>query len=347
MSVPAVTGFRGYNCSMFTLFFPEPPVPNERDMDNFDYSLAPQIMLFWTSADQATLDWVTSIVRQHSTRGTERVRVALRLQQDQWNIPQHQLQDQLEEKQVWARGQIQWVLCRNEPDHGWDFTWQSRNWGNVRVSGELMSALERERLYTGRLINALSTLNIKLISPAYEMHGYTEDDKADPGLHTWRELNAPVYYGDEVYANGVHYYDTGWWVKDPMLPPGGVPVQGWQAYSEQLAAARVATKTNVDRFKHAVRFWSGFHHKLLCWDESNTFNSRMTEYEHMEACVGKSKVLLERNAAGHQIGERVMLYSPFASNGLGNAYPVQYIMREHRSYELVRQHMIAEGGYIG
>lgn len=361
-----------YGVDTFTLNFPE--LMDAQDWQNFADSLAPQVMCFLYPhpplAYFEQLRALTGSVRKRQTREgvvREHVRLVLFIDTafmiDACEHGAANLLDQLRRVEATVYpGTLVGVVLGNEWDRYGDpnrsLQWGSPNWGNGEEPGLPLgkkTVIDLARYCTREIADRIRATGstTKLITGAYSMRGFTEDDLADPGLHTWRELLAPVWYGSSIQGNAVHFYDYGWWVRDPERPQAvaenldvvaefmhGARIAN---YCEDLVAARLATKTNVDRFKHAVRFWSGYHHKQIYLRESNTNSGTMSEAEHMESCIGKSKVLLQHNSNGRQIGERVAMYSPFASNGLGNAYPSQYIMRSHDSYIMLAQHMVEEG----
>jgi hypothetical protein len=357
--------FAGYDASMFTEFFPQPPTP--RDLQNYERSLAPQVMLFWDNAeDMIPLFCRKRHIRKYKGKSTEEgTRFILRIPNDLAINHRAELAPQIQSKQQAARrtgGQIVAILCGNEYDLDWDMRWHAPDgtvpdWGNTLAAPEEPGLIDAQDAssYTLGTATELEFSGCDLVSAAFSMRGYTEDDAPDPGLFSWREDVGPSYYGygSPITGNGVHYYDTGWWEHDPNLPvytdttPSGqhtYTLAQLHDYAEALVGARLATQTNVQRFKHAVRFWSGFHHHLLYWDEVQTKNSKYTPAQHMEAIVGKSKLLIHaRNPLGYQLGERVAMLCGFTSNGLGNAYPAEYVMTDPACYEVVRQHMMEEG----
>jgi hypothetical protein len=342
-----------YNASMFTLFFAgeTEEILTPPDWQNLKKSLAPQVMLFWDHAKPEVLKRLNDIHRHNPYTGRqEPLRILLRLDNSDCSRDTGLLQDQLRDKIEDAN--ITAVFAGNEWDNAFDFRWHPpsgapADWGNQPRPGE-MSPIEIVARRVLHVAEALEDMGVEIISPGFTARGYTEDDAPDPGLHTWRELMAPVMYGYDspVTGNGVHFYDGGWWVKDPEPPELGKPITHEEvlAWGNALAGARVATSTNVSRFMQAVRFWSGFHHHLTYWDEVNTFNSGMTELEHMEACLGKSKLLIHHvNPEGYHLGERVAMLCPFVANGIPNQWPAQYLMRSAAAYEMVRLHMEEEG----
>lgn len=348
--------FDGYNASRFTMFYPD--AMSAEDMVNFKRSLSPQIMLFWDQATPDALKRLSQVVRHNPYTGKdEPVRVLLRLGEEAFNRDAGKLQDEAYDKT--AAGKVTTAFMGNEIDAPFSLRWHDRNgqsvdWGNTNGRGE-MSPLNQRVNKVLRAAGALDGVIDNLISPGYIMRGFSEDDAPDPGLYSWRELSAHVYYGygSPINGNGVHFYDYGWWLRDPAEPvPAKVNADGnlyleheaAEHWANALVGARVATWTNVSRFMHSVRFWSGFHHHLCYWDEVNTFNSALSEAEHIEACIGKSKLLIHhKNGEGYQLGERVAMYCPFTFNGIPNAYPAQYIMRSKETIEAIRAHMIEEG----
>ena len=346
---PKAPHLPAYDGRGWTLFFPEPP--DDLDMANFQRSLSPQVQLFWDTATPALLARFASIKRRR--RGVyEGVRIILRIMPKDLDRPRHVLRAQFEQKQHWAGGQIIAVLCGNEPDPQC-LRWHMPNgqpcaWSNEPDQPDGSSPWSREMALVLQCATNLDGYGIHLVSPAYQMHGLSPDDPADPGLFSLRELAQPVYYGYDspITANGVHYYDHGWWERDPPPPPEGATRERWIAWAITTAGAKIATHHNTSNFKQAVRFWSGYHHHIIFWDESNTFRTAYSEAQHMEACIGKSKILIhDRSAEGYRVGERVAMFSPFSSNGLANHYPAQYVMRDPGSYEMVRRHLIEDGGY--
>lgn len=341
-----------YNASMFTTFMAERPSPAELGM--FRHSLAPRVMLLWDQADDDTIIKLCDIPRYRSGNGhfADYTHLVLRMGPDVLMRTDEVIQAQWAQKQRSAGNLLDAIVVDNEWDEGICWRWHDTkgkacDWQNTPPGIGQMSLIERKAHMIGATAALLKrTLVSKhiptFVSAAYSMRGYTEDDAPDPGLFTARELTGPDYYGykSAISGNAVHYYDGGWYVPDPPYQP----VDGWRAYMERVVGARLATQTNVHRFKQAVRFWSGYHHYPTWWEEVNTMNSGMSEVEHMQACVGKSKLLIHSvNAEGYYLGERVACLAPFTTTGLGNAYPRQYVMSSADSYEVVRQHMMEEG----
>lgn len=346
-----------YDVSMFTGFYPG-GIPAE-DMAKFKRSLMPQVLLFWDQATPELLRELNQILRHNPVTGKdEPIRVWLRLDNPDLNRNPGILQGQLYNKL--DAGDVRGVFVGNERDDPWSFRWHDRagkpaDWGNRPTEPGEPSPLMRLAAQVLKTAEALDELVPHIISPGFRMRGFTEDDAPDPGLHSWRELMAPVLYGYDspINGNGVHFYDYDWWVKDPPMPTpiklnedGNLYLEIEEAgrWANALVGARVATWTNVSRFMQAVRFWSGFHHHLTYWDEVNTGNSRLTEQEHIEACIGKHKLLLHhQNGEGYRLGERVAMYCPFTFNGIPNAWPAQYLMSSMATAETVRAHLIEEG----
>lgn len=346
-----------YTAGGFTLSFPQGfEQDNGASWDNMIRSLTPQVQLFW---DQATLDVLKDLaavkrtVKRDGVNVQEPLRVILRLdaQQSDQMLAQD-IQGMYRQKAAMFGGNPP-VIIRNEQDPK-DLTWAATDWGIDDTPAWFF------RFKAKALTSILDGAGAPVILGALSMHGYTEDDAPDPGLFVWREkYTSPMAMS--VMGYGVHYYDGGWWVHDPEPKPQkaysqierhgetNFIVTGYyedelEAYINNLLGARLATQTNVQRFMQMVRFWSGFYHLPIYWDETNTNNGSMSQVEHMEACVGKSKLLIHHvNPTGVQLGARVAMLSPFASNGLANAYPAQYIMTDPACYEVVRQHMIEEG----
>jgi hypothetical protein len=331
-----------YTARGFTLSFPEPL--DQQDWGNFEWSLATNVQLWWDQANERQLRAFAMQRRMHRTRGVERVRVVLRLPNEHLRLPTHVLQSQLSDRIHWSDGAVVAVVAGNEQEpKGSGLRW-GRAWGNNPAPGDVASRVDVVRARMEHVLQSLAGYGVALVAGGYGQHGFREDDAPDPGLHTWREELLPVV--NRMHGHDAHYYEDDWWVRDPEPPDlnNGSNRAAWLEYSRRLVHARVATKTNVDRFMHWVRFMSGFHHTLVYIGECNVNRSSMSQVERMEACVGKSKLLAHhRNPEGVRLGERVAMFSPFTSNGLGNHYEPRYIMRDPRCYDVVRAHMVEEG----
>lgn len=336
--------FQGFDASMFTLFYPEPPDgDNGVDMTNLRESKVKRVMLLFGAA--RNLQWLDRY------RGFELV---LRLQDEDLRNP-YECQEVLR-RAVTHGARIVAVIVGNEIDANYDLRWRLPNgdpadWGNVGKPGEPSSLARRVDevvVAADNLEDVAAWAGITLVSPAYIMRGYTEDDAPDPGLHTWRELSAWAYYGynSAIKGNAVHFYDDGWRVPDPPGEDEHNPwtPAGWQDYAHRLAAARVATATNIQRWMQAVRFWSGYHHHLTWWDEVSCHGANLSANERMWTVTSKAEMLItHRNPEGYVLGERVAMFCPFVSNGTGKNYPAQYIMRDKDAYTTVRRFMEAYG----
>lgn len=341
-----------YSGRGFCLSFPEPMAAQDRT--NFVQSLSPYAMLWWgaSGADEGTLRFLGQQRRTYHGQ-EQRVGIVLRMDPAMLLHSTDLLLMQLDRQITLSNKAIVGVVVGNEhepPQPG--LRWHLPNgepvqdWGNrPRTPLRTDSLANITAVHVRRIAPVLRTRGIAVVAPGYSMHGYTEDDAPDPGLFSWREVT--IGMTNSMDAADVHYYDTDWWVRDPE-PPDAANInnpEAWREYANRLVGARTATQANVHRFMQAVRFWSGFYHVPIWWGEANTKNRRMGQMQHMEACVGKSKLLSgHRNPEGYLLGERVALFCPFTSNGLGNAYPAEYIMRDPRCYtEIVRPHLVAEG----
>ena len=338
-----------YTAKGFTLAFPEPM--DSQDRENFARSAAPNVQLWWGSsgADSGTLGWLG----QREVRapwGIEPVRIVMRIDEQDWHWYAHtpgKFSSDMAARQSLSNGRIVAVILGNEPEPPGDgLRWRQadgyrvEDWGNQGSP----SRIELYRVGLANMVRELASWNVQVVAGAYAQHGYTEDDAPDPGLFTWRELMLPIT--NRLHGHGAHYYGGGWWVRDPEQPDanGQFNPQAWREYARRLVGARLATQTNVNRFKHWVRFMSGFHHVPVWIDELNVTNGSMSQLEHMEAVIGASKLLAHaRNPEGYLLGERVAMLAGFTSNGLANHYPVQHIMRDPRCYALVVEHMHEEG----
>lgn len=366
--------FNGYTAQYFTGMYPDPL--SEAQWRSFKDSLMPQVQMFWDQADETQLRHFASIMHKYKdSEGRVTIsptRMILRvLPQDLGRIARAPSRADLRQKQIWANGNIVAVILHNELDFMdsegklIDERWHKRDgspgyWANKPNPLSGMSYLEQEAEKMLAAAVNLSGLVPNLVSGAFLSRGRTGDDAPTPGAYTKRELLAPYLYGynapapfnpdmlNPINANGVHDYDFGWWEHDPPLPVGnglgGYSLRDLTDYAQALAAARVATFANTETFKQMVRYWSSYHHHMLYWDEANTFRTAYSPEQHMEACVGKSKMLIHsRNSEGYQLGERVAMYSPFTFNGTPNEYPAQYIMDTEGTTEIVRVHMMEEG----
>lgn len=336
-----------YTADGFTLAYPEPLT--EEEWARFRHSLAPQVMLWWDQATAEVCGRFAQITRRHAERpGEQSVRIILRLPTEMLTQPMGPIRTELLYRQRVARGCIAALILGNEWDADLSFRWGAPTWGNQRPNNWEASPIEQWANRIGHAAHSLSGCGVALVSPAYRMRGFTEDDQPEPGLFTARELTGWDYYGyaSPIAGNAVHFYDYDWTHDDPPPPEASAETRAWVDWAARLAAVRVSNQVNVDRFKHWLRFWSGYHHHPLYIDESNTNNERWSAQQHMWACIEKSRLLIhEENAEGYKLGERVAMYSPFAMNGLANYYPAQYIMRSESCYDLVRQHMDEEGYY--
>jgi hypothetical protein len=153
------------------------------------------------------------------------------------------------------------------------------------------------------LIDVLDGMPFKLVSPAWMNRSISEDDPPMPGRCTWREIVARVY--NKCDANGGHIYEHAWnWPVDHL------------------------------RARYKLKQLQEYLHKPIYLDEFNI--SEGTQVERMRACISMADLLLT-----HKLGDRVEMFSPFVSNGLGNAYDPGMVMREEACYRLVGEWMRA------
>lgn len=142
---------------------------------------------------------------------------------------------------------------------------------------------------------------IKVIAPAFSRGAISEDDAPHPGQESWAEVCRAVY--DACDGQGFHLYQYAW-------------------------------KSPVDslRLRFALQRGEERHHRNLWIDELGIDTG--TPVERMAAYIDVAR-LLER----HPYGERVEFLCFFVSNGDGQGWGKNYIIRDRQAYKLLGSFM--------
>ena len=307
------------------------------DWANFLNSGVTKVMLPFGLADEDTLGRFASIVRTWRNGSQVPVRIILRLANDELLTPPGLLQGQLRQKQEWADGQITAVILGSEPEPQHLRMEWGYDWGNVRERPDQPSIIEAHLAAMDNAVTALDgTSGVQLVSPGWWQRPFREFDPVQPGIATWRELTHAACY-NELDGMGVHIYGDDW-----------------------------ASIADVFRYAFQMRMWGMLCHKPMWIDEvgigaNNDKGNRpeVTQVYKMNAVVQMARMLLPLppgqpapdpehpwdGKLAQAVGQRVHLYCPFVSNGLGNHYPAHYIMRDPECYVLLGD-LMRRGGYV-
>lgn len=145
---------------------------------------------------------------------------------------------------------------------------------------------------------ALSGLGPAIIGGALAWRGFVESYPPMPGQIAWREILRDAY--NQCQGVGVHIYAFGWW----QYPP-------------------------IAQFLHELRYWETLWHQPIYLDEFNLVTG--DNLTRMAVCIGAAEAILHTPA----LAERVEMFCPFISNGLGNAYDKGLIMQDPAAYTLL------------
>lgn len=194
---------------------------------------------------------------------------------------------------------VEGVIVGNEPEHPYDLTWNSANWGNLPdhdFPNEGGKAVAHEQAVRD-IAERLGGLPIKICSPGWTHRRITPYEPPQPGRYSWRELTLPAY--NRCDANGVHLYAHAW------------------ASAEDENRLLWAAGDEVARC-----------HKEVWVNEINV--NRGTQVERMAAVLDMYQLL-----AGRAWSSRITSFCPFVSNGTGAGYDPGYIMQQPECYAML------------
>jgi hypothetical protein len=199
---------------------------------------------------------------------------------------------------VQALVNVEAVIVGNEPQSGYDLTWQSGNWGNnpdayFTEAGGKAAKHNRE---VAAMVSLLRPLGVQIISPGWEHRRVRPEQPAQPGRATWRELCLPSY--NACHGNGAHLYADSW-----------------------------ASPEDDNRYKWAFGEEVERCHKALWINETNQHNPDATPVQKMRSCMAMYDLLMTLPDAN-----RVVSYCPFVSNTGGPGYDQTYVMRDPQCY---------------
>lgn len=288
----------GLDRSRFALFFPQPM--DAQDKANLATSGIKRIQLFLGVANNYPL--------QLDYLAGQGVRVTLRIEepssgqeaQSYYHAATHDvILSQIREVQKHIP--VEAVIIGNEPEHDYDLSWQSGNWGN-----------QPDQWYPGAggkaqaHADAVMLLGIRLkmrglgpVSPGWSHKRMTPRDPAQPGRATWRELCAPAY---NRMDNGAHIYALNW--------------MGAEDENRYLWALG----NELERCHRAV--WI---------NETNVGAKDLRDLERMRAVIDVARLI-----GSGAWGNRVVSFCPFVSNGLANPSWGHMRIREPQAYAELR-----------
>jgi hypothetical protein len=158
-----------------------------------------------------------------------------------------------------------------------------------------------------RVAAALRAAGFTVVSPGWRMRSISEDEPAQPGIQTWTEICRLSY--DTCNGNGGHLYEY-----------------GWDGPVDEL------------RFKFALKDLQTRFHQPIYLDEVG-ISGGATSAQKMRSYIEMAQLLVTE-----QIGQRVLLFCPFVSNGSpGNppAWSPGYLLSDPQCYVELGQWMVA------
>lgn len=289
----------------FCLFFPEPL--DELDFGNLKASGVKRVQLFFRTA----LNHPEMLKRLRSMG----VRVILRLEEPAQHEPVETtyyaanawLFIRAGLLQIMQLVDVEAVIVGNEPEQPYDLTWSSFNWGNNPDAKWPLGKVWHHAFAFEQVRRALADLPVKIVSPGWSCHRMTPNDRPQPGRASWGRICADAYNGffaatpqeAERVKNGMHVY-----------------VHNWRSEEDR------------NRFKWALGNELERCHRVAWMNENNSNNG--TDMEQMAAVIEMSDI-----TRSHPDGGRVESFCFFVSNGRGNAWRAEYIVRERAAYDML------------
>ncbi len=152
-----------------------------------------------------------------------------------------------------------------------------------------------------KLIDMLAGPGWKLVTPGWECHVKSEDDPPHPGVVSWRDYCAEAYQDYRVAGHGAHLY----------------------AYAFKSIVDEIRVKWQLRELKER------FHRGPIYLDEvgfaSGDSEARMRQFVAFLGLLAGSPGMMDR----------VALIVPFVSNGTGQHYEPQWVLRSPASYDLL------------
>lgn len=200
---------------------------------------------------------------------------------------------------VKARVPVEAVICGNEPEHPYDLTWQSGNWGNnpdtwFRGPGGKAQAHADA---VGALTFALRTLQVPCVSPGWAHKRITPRDAPLPGRASWRELTAPAY--NQCAANGAHIYCHDY-----------------------------VSDEDENRYLWAAGEEVARCHRAVWINETNVHKGE--DVWQMQSIIKMYKLLMAQSWGG-----RIVSFCPFVANTGGPGYDQIYVIKDPQAYALL------------
>lgn len=287
----------------FSLFYPEPL--DGVDIANLRTCGVRRVQVFFRTAQNRP-----QMLQQLAAMG---IRVILRLEEPSKEEPLEAtyyganawLWVRMGLLQVMQAVAVEAVIVGNEPEHDYDLTWRSANWGN-NADGKWRTGKAWQHAQAFEQVRrALADVPVKVISPGWSCQRLTPNDAPQPGRATWGRICADAYNGTFVanpqeaakIKTGAHIY-----------------VHNWLGEEDR------------NRFKWEFGNELERCHRAIWINECNANNGE--HLQRMQAILEMSDLI-----RSHAEGDRVESFCPFVSNGLGNAYPIGYIMREAECYQ--------------
>lgn len=288
----------------FQLFFPEPL--DSQDYQNLRISELKRIQMYYISA--------LNLPRQLETLASMGVRVTLRLEEPFMVPLEGSYYDPLAWPSIRAgvqhvkqRVEVEAVIVGNEPQHGYNLTWSSRNWGNLpdeMFPSEGGRASAHARGVAG-IVGALRGV-CKVVSPGWEHnwktpHSSPEDPRnaPEPGRMTWRELCLPAYNACD--GNGAHVY-----------------------------ALNYVSHEDENRYLWALGREVERCHRAVWLNETQVGARGLADVQRMDAVTRMGDLIAEQIWGG-----RVVSFCFFCSNGRADEEWSHMRVRDPKAYELL------------
>lgn len=273
-----------------SLFFPEPM--STRDWSNLTASGVRRVQLFMNNCTSQTLNRMRDLG----------VSVIVRVEEvDAATMPAALLRYRL--STIASHPAVIAAIIGNEPEHEYDLSWDSENWGNKPDEKYTVAKMWKHQSHMDVLRQVLSDLGILLITPGWKMRSISEDEPAQPGRVAWSDACRIVY--NHYDGNGVHIYGYGW----------ESAVDEW-------------------RVKKALQEAQSLFHRNLWINEFNVNSG--APLKRMQSWIDFNRILSDPELP---FGKRVDNSSLFVSNGNGNGWDINYRINQSEAYDLLRAYI--------
>lgn len=286
------------------LFFPEPFALV--DYANLDTCGVRRLQMFvGTASDPRQTDQLKWLARNG-------VAVTLRIEEPNLGEERGSYYDPLARGNIIARVRyvqtlvsVEAVIVGNEPEHQYDLSWRSQNWGNTPdlFFPEQGGKAQAHNDALLAMIPLLRGLGVRVVSPGWTHRRVRPQQEAQPGRMSWRELCLPAYNACD--RNGSHIY-----------------------------ADSMASAADDERYLDEVGDEAGRCHRGIDLNETNIGTRSVTPVERMAALLEMYRLIAQSPDAG-----RFETFCFFCSNGRPDENWAHMIIRDPASYGMLADWM--------